>query len=214
MEAVDLLREQNRTLQDDLKEKNKKVDELEKDNAKQRDEIRALKTDKETLEAQVPADGSLVLSKADAQRWELAKEVSEQVGGFDKLKSLQSERDEAKQSLTAVKQDRLLETHDFIPAKVRRVVGENAVFGEAGDDEKHLTLTVKDGDEEKTVSLTEWAEAEDVADLLAAARKTDAQPKPEGVKILPQAGARQTRQHGTSAEQIYEQKKSDPRYKI
>jgi hypothetical protein len=75
----------------------KKVGDLEKDNQKQRDEIRGLRDDKKALEAKLPADGAVVLTGDDAAAWPRYAKL----GKPDELEGAVTERDTLKKDAAA-----------------------------------------------------------------------------------------------------------------
>lgn len=213
-EAVDILKDRIRELEN-------KINDLESDNKKQRDEIRSFKEDidtKETLikdlNSKLPAEGTVILSKADAARWDIAKAVAEKQGGFDKLETLSTERDQALKDLAAKARNETITKAGFDAAKFNRLFNNDVSLTGEGDD-LTLELTVLDGELEKKVSIFELAESEGITDLVNAARISDAtsesQQKPQKV-VVSQANERTPKPNVITTEMVKEEIKSTGNY--
>ena len=212
-EAVDIFKDRIRELED----KNRS---LEDDNKKQRDEIRTYKADIETkdslitdLNKKLPSEDAVVLTKADAARWDIAKELADKAGGFDKLQSLSTERDEALRTLAEKDRNETITKAGFDAAKFNRLFGSNAVSIIGEGDDLTLELSIKEGDAEKKVSLFELAESEGITDLLNAARITasESQDKPQKV-VVGQAGERKPFSNIVTTEQVKQEIRSTGNY--
>ena len=156
----------------------KSLDSREEDNKKARDEIKELKT-------QIVPEGSSVVPNADKVRLDEYKAL----GPINDLKAMSErvgtlEADKAKSEREAT-----IRAAGFEPKKLERILGSNGlkVTGE-GDEMK--VLVTKDDTE---TPLDEWAEAEEVTDLLNVAR-LEQDRRPVG---MPQAGADRGRQQST-----------------
>ncbi len=197
-EAIDILERQ-------VKDLERKNEELVKDNGKQRDEIRDLKTDLSTaqgkvseLDQKVPAEGSVILTKADAERWTFYTSL----GKPDDLKAQLEAKSNAEGELKRMKRGETIRTAGYDPKVLGRLIGDAEIKVTGEGDERKVSLL--QGEEES--DLTAWAEAEGIVTLLNAAR-LEAEPKPNGVPAAGQAGRRDQTRLATPDEVAAEKRK-------
>lgn len=213
-EAVDILKDRIRELED----KNRS---LEDDNKKQRDEIRTYKADIETKDTQItelnkklPSDDAVILNKADAARWDIAKNLADKAGGFDKLETLSTERDEALKTLAEKDRNETISKAGFDAAKFNRLFANHAVSITGEGNDVTLELVIKDGEAEKKVSVFELAESEGITDLVNAARITTSESQQETPRkiVVIQANERTPKATVITTEQVKEEMKSTGNY--
>ena len=214
MEAADILRDRVRELERQLEERAKKVDDLEKDNAKQREELREARGEVETLSKRVPSENSVVLGKADAERWNVAKELIDTVGGVDKLQTLQTERDRLQTELKERDRKETIRDAGYDPRKLERLLGGASLRLQGEGDERSVKVVLRDSEGNETERLIdEWAEAEGISDLLNVAKNGTTQETP---KPRPHfgAGERPPKSRVPNADELARDKQGDPKYRM
>ena len=144
---------------DDLKGK---VETRQTENAKLKERAQTAEGERDDLKGKVPADGAVTLSKADAERLEAYKAL----GKVDEVKATLERVGTLEQEKSRQEREATIRIAGFDPKKLERILGGAGlkVTGE-GDDMK--VLVTKDDTE---TALDEWAEAEEVTDLLNVAR--------------------------------------------
>ena len=205
-EAVDILDRQ-------VKDLERKNEDLVKDNGKQRDQLREardtiknLEGERDTFKAQVPTDGAVTLSKADAVRWQTytglgtVDDVTTKVRGYNDLE----QRDKQRTREDGIK------TLNIKPS-IFEVIAKGAAYRTEGEgDDRKVLLTVDD----KEVELSEHARAQGLEDLLGVMVLSDTptQPKPP---VPTGAGNRgRTPLRLSTPEEIAESQQHDPKYSI
>lgn len=135
-----------------------------------------------TLKEKLPADDSVTLSKADGERWRSLSGKSAELGGVDKLLERLGRVDTLEREQAQTQRADTIRAAGYDPKKLGRLIGDIPfkVTGE-GDDRQAL-ITVDD----KDVPLSEWAEAEGIADVVNVMR-LDSTARPV---VMPQAGKR------------------------
>lgn len=170
---------------------------LQDENYKLREKNRTLKTDLDGANAKAPAEGSVVLSKADAERWKAYQEL----GKHEELKAALSERDTLKAEVATVKRDELLrsvaETEGWNPAVLKRLAGDMGfeiveTKDDKGETHKGALILVKNGENVEKKSASEYAAAEwkDFLPSLKVGEGQQQQPQPQGIKWVKQPGAK------------------------
>lgn len=203
-EALDILERQ-------VKDLERKNEALLKDNGGQRDELREARDTVKTLEAErddvkqkLPADGSLVLGKADAERWNsytaLGKldEVTAKVNGYGNLEAKEQRR---------TREDGI-KALGFKPS-IFELIAEGKTYRAEGEgDDRKVLVSVDDKEQE----LTAYATERGLGDLLGVMGLTQA---PETPKVPTPTGAG-TRKPGEfkalSADERAKQKQNEGRY--
>ncbi len=209
-EAIDILERQ-------VKDLERKRDDLEKDNAKQRDELREARGERDAasakasdLEKKLPSEASITLSKADQERWQqyqaLGKldEVTTKVKGYDGLEA-KSKRRDREDGIKAL----------GLKPSIFELIAEGKGYRAEGEGEdRTLYLTVDEDGAEKEVELTEYASKRGLDDLLGvmgleASKDTTPTPRtPTG------AGNKKPQPRGVlSEEDAYKEKQSNPAYR-
>ncbi len=196
---------------DRVRELERKNEDFLKDNGKQRDEIRELTKERDDargkvseLEKSLPAEGSLVLNKPDAERFTqyqaLGKldEVTAKVKGYGDLETKEKSRTRA----DAIK------ALGFKPSIFELIAEGNPYRAEGEGDERKVLLSVDDKEQE----LTAYATERGLGDLLGVMGLTQA---PETPRVPTPTGAG-TRTAGEfkalSADERAKQKQNEGRY--
>lgn len=135
---------------------------LEADLAKAKQRYKDAETERDDLRAKVPANESVTLTKADAERWQaytaLGK-VDEVKAALERVTTLETEKAQADREAT-------IRTAGYDPKKLGRLIGSNALKVEGEGDALKVSVTIDD----KDTLLDEWAEAEGISDLVNVAR--------------------------------------------
>ncbi len=151
---------------------------LETDLSKAKTRAGEAETERDDLRTKVPANESVTLTKADAERWQaytaLGK-VDEVKAALERVSTLETEKAQADRETNIRKAK-------YDPKKLGRLIGSNALKVEGEGDNLKVSITVDD----KDIALDEWAEAEGISDLVNVAR-LDPNTRPAA---MPQAGKR------------------------
>lgn len=179
---------------------------LESDLAKVKEKRDAAESEATALKEKVPADGSLVLNKADAARWGVLSGIASELGGVDKVQGRLARVTELEQASAKQARENTIRAAGYDPKKLERILGgaEFKVTGE-GDEAKAFVVSG-----ETETALDKWAETEDVTDLLNVARLS---PDAKRNETFTGAGTRKGGEFkALSAEERAKQKKNESRY--
>ena len=207
MEAAEILREQLYHLQKQYGEAERKIDDLEKDNFTQREELREARSKVESLEKVAPPEGSVILKPADAERWQQYQEL----GKVDEVKAALESKSTAEQELNTFKRRDLIRSAGFNPPMLERLLNGAELKAEGEGEDRVYNIVTKDAEgNPKPVSLQDWAKAEGISDLLNVARL---EPKPAVPDVVIQDGReKQARVGPLTPEAIREQKLKQGQY--
>lgn len=196
----------------------KKIADLEKDNATQRDEIR-------TLKETVPKDGEIVVKKTDADRLEKFKQFGKPEDVEAKLQEGETaikERDYLKRTSAARNfakaaglADEAVETMVAIPAlekagfEVKTEKVKDSVTGKETEMEvAYITLPTEDGKSTETLSFDKAKEKVPALKGLRSA-ETEKQPDKPGLNFVPQGGGDGNGQKGTVYDRIRQERQNE-----
>lgn len=195
-EVTDLKRER-----DDLK---KALDKREGENKTFRDTVKTLETERDTLKTQLPPEGSLVLNKADSERYNVYKglgtvdEVTAKVNGYGDLETKEKSRARADG----------IKANGFKPSIFELIAEGNDYRVDGEGDDRKVFVTVDDKEQE----LTAYAAERDLSDLLGVMGLSVETPKP----VPPTFTGAGTRKAGEfkvlTTEERAKQKENESRY--
>jgi hypothetical protein len=183
---------------------------LDGDVAKLRDRAQDAERERDDLKGKVPADGSLTLNKADAERWRVLSGVAGELGGVDKVQERLSRAKELEAKEAKRERKEGLKSQGFNPTVFDAIAEGNPYRVEEKDGAKTVFLTI--GDEE--IELNAYAEKTERADLLSYLALETPEPKQPGVPAAAQAGKRSNTSRLSTPEEIAEAEKHNPRYSI
>ena len=204
-EAVDILERQ-------VKDLERKNEALVSDNGKQRDELREardsiknLESERDTFKAQVPADGSVTLSKADAIRWQTFSAL----GTVDEVKAKLERVDTLETADAKRTREDGVKALGYKPS-VFEVIAQGQPYTVKGEgDDRKVMLTVDDNE----VELGEHAKAQGLEDLLGVMGLEKSAPA-QKTAVPTGAGNRPQQQRPVlDSNASYEEKRNDPAYR-
>lgn len=195
-EVTDLKRER-----DDLK---KALDKRESENKTFRDDLKMLTEERDALKGKLPADGSLVLGKADVERWNsytaLGKldEVTAKVNGYGDLEAKEQRR---------TREDGI-KALGLKPSIFELIAEGNPYRTEGEGEDRKVFVTVDDKEQELTARASEL----DRSDLLSVMGLTQAPeaPKPQTPTGVGRRAAGEFK--ALSADERAKQKQNEGRY--
>jgi hypothetical protein len=169
---------------------------LQDENYKLREKNRTLKQQFDDAEKKAPAEGSVVLSKADAERWEKLKAL----GKPEEVEAAIKERDALKTEVAGAKRDQLLrdvsEVEGWNFSVVKKLAGDLSfeildTTNDKGETRKSAMVLVKNGDSTEKKSAANYAETE-WKDFLPSLKvgEQQQQTQPHGTKFVKQPGAK------------------------
>lgn len=164
---------------------------LYSENYREREANRKLKDEKAELEKKIPAEGSVVLSKADALRWE----EYQKLGKVDEVKAAITERDALKTENAGVKREQTL--RDVADAMkwnlpVVKRLADGLEFeitdgkNEKGEAVKTVQVITITGDKREAKPASEFAEKE-WSEFLPSLNKEAEVQKDNGTRFVKQA---------------------------
>ncbi len=171
------------------------INQLLTENFKLREDKRELKKQIEEAEKGKPAEGSVVLSKADGEKW---KEY-QALGKPDEVKAAIGERDTLKGEVATAKRDQSLrevaEVEGWNYAVLKRLAGElNLEIAEGTDDKgaakKFANVVLKNGERTETKLASEYADKEWKEFLPSLKVSEEPAGKQAGTQYVKQPGAK------------------------
>lgn len=211
--AEELLADYRRELADVKRERDdlkKALDTREDDNKTARDKIKALETKVEGLEKLVPSEGVVVLSKADAVRWQTFQDL----GTVDEVSEKVKRTETAELRLSARDREDSIVALGFKPS-VFEVIAQGAPFkAEGSGKDRQVLISVKKDDKTEDVELTELAKNRDLGDLLGVMGVVLKDDKPNSYPPLGAGTKQQQKQKPADADEVYQEKLQDNSYKM
>jgi hypothetical protein len=141
------------------------INQLLSENFKLRDDKRKLKEQLDEAGKSKPAEGSIVLSKTDAEKWKLYQEF----GKPEEIKAAIGERDTLKTEVATAKREQSLrevaEVEGWNFGVIKRLAGDlsfEIVEGkdDKGNAKKYANVILKNGDRTETKTAAEYADKE------------------------------------------------------